>query len=64
LVNLNTDDPVISGIDLAHEYEVAAPQAGMTVQMTRQSQANALEMAYLPETEKRAMLERKAGMQH
>ncbi|NNK52012.1 MAG: adenosine deaminase [Xanthomonadales bacterium] len=60
LANLNTDDPAISGIDLKHEYEVAAPRAGLTPQMTRQSQINALEMAFLPEHEKRALLEKKA----
>jgi len=60
LANLNTDDPAISGIDLRHEYEVAAPAAGLTPQLTRQAQVNALEMAYLPETEKRALLVKKA----
>jgi len=59
LANLNTDDPAISGIDLRHEYEVAAVRAGMSPQMTRQSQANALEMAFLPEEEKRALFEPK-----
>jgi len=59
LANLNTDDPAISGIDLRHEYEVAARLAGMTPVMTRQSQANALEMAFLPGHEKRAIMERK-----
>ena len=57
LANLNTDDPAISGIDLRHEYEVAAVRAGLSPQMTRQSQVNALEMAFLPEDEKRALLE-------
>ena len=61
LANLNTDDPAISGIDLLHEYEVAAPMAGLSPQMTRQAQANALEMAFLPEQEKRGLLETKAG---
>jgi len=59
LANLNTDDPAISGIDLHHEYEVAAPLAGLSPQMTLQAQANALEMAFLPEAEKRAILEKK-----
>jgi len=59
LANLNTDDPVISGIDLRHEYEVAAPMAGLSPQMTRQAQANALEMAFLPKEEKKAILENK-----
>ena len=61
LANLNTDDPAISGIDLPHEYEVAAVRAGLSAQMTRQSQANALEMAFLPEEEKRALLKRRSG---
>jgi len=58
LLNLNTDDPAISGIDLHHEYEVAAPRAGLSPQMTRQAQANALEMAFLPESEKQELLEK------
>jgi adenosine deaminase len=60
LANLNTDDPAISGIDLRHEYEVAAARAGLSPQMTRQSQANALEMAFLPEEEKRALVQRRS----
>lgn len=55
LMNLNTDDPGISGIDLPHEYRVAAPQAGFTPGMTRQSQVNALDMAFLDEGEKSAL---------
>lgn len=56
LANLNTDDPAISGIDLHHEYEVAAPLAGLTPAMTRQAQANALEMAFLSREEKHKLL--------
>jgi adenosine deaminase len=61
LANLNTDDPAISGIDLPHEYRVAARLAGLTSAMTRQSQLNALEMAYLPEAEKRALRQKKSS---
>ncbi len=61
LVNLNTDDPAISGIDLRHEYEVAAPKAGLSPALTRQAQANALEMAFLSDDEKRILLEKKKG---
>jgi adenosine deaminase len=57
LANLNTDDPAISGIDLRHEYEVAAVAAGLTPAMTRQAQANALEMAFLSADEKRKLKE-------
>ena len=58
--NLNTDDPAISGIDLRHEYEVAAPAAGLTPAQTRRAQANALDMAFLPDAEKAALRRRKA----
>jgi adenosine deaminase len=61
LANLNTDDPAISGIDLRHEFEVAAPQAGLSPAMTRQAQANALEMAFLSEDEKTRLLEKASG---
>jgi adenosine deaminase len=56
VANLNTDDPAISGIDLKHEFDVAAPRAGLTPALIRQAQANALEMAFLPDEEKRALL--------
>jgi len=60
LANLNTDDPAISGIDLRHEFEIAAPQAGLSPRMTRQAQVNALEMAFLPDDEKRALKKKKS----
>jgi adenosine deaminase len=59
LANLNTDDPAISGIDLPHEYEQAAKAAGLTAEMTRQSQLNALEMAFLSPDEKTELLKKK-----
>jgi len=59
VANLNTDDPAISGIDLRHEFDVAAPRAGLTPAHIRQAQLNALEMAFLPADEKRALQARK-----
>jgi len=59
VANLNTDDPAISGIDLRHEFDVAAPRAGLTPAHIRQAQLNALEMAFLPADEKRALQSRK-----
>jgi adenosine deaminase len=56
LATLNTDDPVISGIDLRHEYEIAAPAAGLTPEQIRQAQANALEIAFLS-SEKKELLQ-------
>jgi adenosine deaminase len=55
LVTLNTDDPGISGIDLPHEYNIAAPQAGLSEDQIRQAQRNALEIAFLSEDEKKAL---------
>lgn len=52
LATINTDDPGISGITLPHEYKVAAPQAGLTREQIRQAQVNALEAAFLSESEK------------
>jgi adenosine deaminase len=42
LATINTDDPKVSGIDLRHEFEVAAPAAGISSEMARQAQRNAL----------------------
>ncbi len=56
-VTLNTDDPVISGIDLPHEYGLL-PQLGLTPQEIRQVCLNGLEAAFLEPAEKRALLEK------
>jgi adenosine deaminase len=55
LATLNTDDPGISAIDLRHEYEVAAPAAGLTAAHTRQAQRNALAVAFLSADERDAL---------
>jgi len=56
LATLNTDDPGISHIDLHHEYEVAAPAAGLTRSQIRQLQENALAIAFLTPGEKKTLL--------
>lgn len=61
LVTINTDDPTISGIDLAHEYAVAAPAAGLDAPRLRQAQANALEIAFIGDDERRSLAARAAG---
>lgn len=53
--SINTDDPGISAIDLRHEYEVAAPAAGLTREQIHQAQINALETAFLSAEEKREL---------
>lgn len=54
--NLNTDDPAISGIDLRHEFEVAAPRAGLSSDHTRAAQRHALSMAFLSQDEKNQLV--------
>ena len=61
LACINTDDPGISGIDLRFEYEVAAPAAGLTPQLARQAQCNALSLAFLPSNAKRTLAARKGS---
>lgn len=55
LATINTDDPGISGIDLPHEYNVAAPAAGLTREEIHQAQQNALTVAFLSPQEKQAL---------
>ena len=56
LATINTDDPVISAIDLRHEFRVAAPAAGLTPAEIAQTQRNALEIAFLTPAERDALL--------
>jgi len=51
LATINTDDPGISAIDLRHEYEQAAPAAGLNENLIRQAQQNALEVAFISSAE-------------
>ncbi|MDZ4159764.1 MAG: adenosine deaminase, partial [Anaerolineaceae bacterium] len=61
LATINTDDPGISAINLRHEYEVAAPAAGLSPEMILRAQRNALEVAFLSSEEKAALVAKKAG---
>jgi len=56
LATINTDDPGISAIDLAYEIQVAAPAAGLSHAQIEQAKANALEVSFLTETQKKAIL--------
>ncbi|PMH46049.1 adenosine deaminase [Vibrio sp. 10N.286.49.B3] len=49
---INTDDPAVEGIELPYEYEVAAPQAGLTPAQIRQAQINGLDLAFLSDNDK------------
>jgi len=52
LASINTDDPAVQGIEIAHEYKVAAPAAGLTAAEIRQAQLNGLSMAFLSDADK------------
>lgn len=56
LASINTDDPAVQGIDIIHEYDVAAPAAGLTPAQIRQAQINGLEMAFLTPQEKQSLI--------
>lgn len=56
---LNTDDPGISGIDLGHEYDVAAPAAGLGPAAIRATQRHALDMAFLTPAARQDLIARK-----
>jgi adenosine deaminase len=60
LATINTDDPGISAIDLHYEYNVAAPLAGLTREQCGQAQKNALEIAFLDDAEKKALMKKKS----
>jgi adenosine deaminase len=61
LATINTDDPGISNIDLAYEYQVAVEQAGLSPDQVHQAQRNSLEIAFLSPEEKDILIERKVG---
>ncbi|HST95096.1 MAG TPA: adenosine deaminase, partial [Microvirga sp.] len=53
---LNTDDPSISGLDLAHEYRVAAGELGLSAAEIRRMQETAVEAAFLTPEERAELL--------
>jgi len=61
LASLNTDDPAVQGVDLIHEYEIAAPAAGLSAAQIRQAQINGLEIAFLSAQEKQALIKKVKG---
>ena len=52
-VTLNTDDPGVSAIDLAHEYSVAHDVIGLSKEQLSTVQKNGLAAAFLSDAEKR-----------
>ena len=58
IASLNTDDPAVGGIELKHEYTVAAPAAGLTAAQIRQAQINGLTMAFISQAERDALIKK------
>lgn len=61
LATINTDDPAVQGVDIIDEYNVAAPQAGLSREQIRQAQINGLEIAFLSAAEKQALRDKVAA---
>jgi adenosine deaminase len=61
LDTLNTDDPGISAVTISDEYNQAAVKAGLTEEEIFQAQKNALEVAFLSQAEKEALVRKKAA---
>ena len=55
LATINSDDPAVQGVDIRHEYEYAAPAAGLSREQIRKAQENGLEIAFLSNEEKQAL---------
>jgi adenosine deaminase len=55
LAALNTDDPVVSGIDWPHEVAVAAPAAGLDDDEIAAAFANALAVSFVSDEERAAI---------
>ena len=60
LATINTDDPAVEGIELPHEYNVAAPAAGLSQEAIHKAQENGLTISFLSEEEKAALKAKKA----
>ncbi|MCG7563927.1 MULTISPECIES: adenosine deaminase [Pseudoalteromonas] len=58
LATINTDDPAVQGVELDNEFERAAPQAGLSGADILQAQKNAVEIAFLSDSDKQALLQK------
>ncbi|MEP1445775.1 MAG: adenosine deaminase [Paraglaciecola sp.] len=57
IVTLNTDDPGVSGIEIADEYKLAREVVGLTSADLRQIQLNGVEVAFMSDGLKKEMLD-------
>ena len=61
LASINTDNPIVSGIDWPHEIAVAAPAAGLDEADVERALRNALATAFLTPGERDALVRARAG---
>ena len=59
MVCLNTDDPAVENIELAGEYQLAQKVLGLNTEQLSQLQRNAVQMSFLSESEKKALINSK-----
>ncbi|ARD20391.1 adenosine deaminase [Shewanella japonica] len=55
LIGLNTDDPGVSNIDIQHEYRIAKSELNLSDEQIAQVQRNGVEMAFLSDSERKAL---------
>ncbi|MCF2858574.1 adenosine deaminase [Pseudoalteromonas sp. SMS1] len=56
LATINTDDPAVQGVELDNEFMKAAPLAGLSAADIQKAQRNAVEIAFLSDADKQALL--------
>ncbi|OCQ19138.1 adenosine deaminase [Pseudoalteromonas luteoviolacea] len=58
LATINTDDPAVQGVELDNEFAKAAPLAGLSEADIQKAQKNAVEIAFLSDVDKQALLQK------
>ncbi|TQF72703.1 adenosine deaminase [Pseudoalteromonas luteoviolacea] len=58
LATINTDDPAVQGVELDNEFAKAAPLAGLSESDIQKAQRNAVEIAFLSDADKQALLQK------
>jgi adenosine deaminase len=59
VVTLNTDDPGVSGIEIAHEYKLAREVVGLSAEQLAQIQLNGVDVAFATDSVKRGLLKQR-----
>ena len=59
LVTLNTDDPGVSGIEIADEYQLASKKVGLSRSQLQQIQLNGVHASFASDSLKQTLLANK-----